>query len=63
MGRNIFAVAIKPLSVTINSVGSQTAAAGNVGAALLFWPKWLTEAVREQTLLFVTERDIRCPIS
>ena len=43
--------ALKPLSVTNKSVGSRTAAASNVGAAVV-----VHVAVREPVLLFVNER-------
>ena len=41
---------VKPLSATNNSVGLQTAAEGNSGTAIA--------AIREPTLLFITERGL-----
>ena len=47
------AYSFKPLSVTYNSFGSRTAVAGNVGASVVVHV--VAAAVREPTLLFVTE--------
>ena len=44
---------VKPFSVTNNSVGSRTAAAGYVGAAIV------AQVTCESTLFFVTERLIQ----
>ena len=52
--RHYYASSVKPFSVTNNSIGLRTAAAGNVDAAIVAYV-----AVRESTLLFVTERGFK----
>ena len=52
--RHYYASSVEPLSVTNNSIGLRTAAAGNVDAAIVAYV-----AVRESTLLFVTERGFK----
>ena len=55
--RKKFMGTLKALSVTNDSNGSRTASRATW--ALLLWPTWLAAAVRESTLLFVTEKDLK----